>query len=428
MDRRLQNRYRTIVTQQVQAAQALAAGLRALPGAPSSFAATQAAWRFLNNPRVGLPQLVEPLREAGRQAAAAATGTHLLVVHDWSFLSFPTHTSKADRIGQGAAPDLGYDLATALLVDGATGSPLAPMDLELATATGVVSSRADRPPDRPADPHIDQVLATMTAAATWGLARPVVHVIDREADGLAQFRTWASAGYLFVVRVDANRRVRWRDRSRRLPEIVEELRAGPGFEPAGELGEGRTLFVADTTIVYTQPGRVRRGGRRLNVPGGPLEARLVVSQVRDAAGGVLAEWLLVTNVGPAVSAAQVGRWYAWRWRIESFFKLLKGHGQQVEQWQQETGEAIAKRLAVTAMACVLVWRVVRDPSPAGRAAAAVLVRLSGRQVKRARPVTAPAVLAGLEKLLAVLDVLEETSVEELRALLHHALAGLGGSG
>ena len=56
-------------------------------------------------------------------------------------------------------------------------------------------------------PHIDQVLATMAAAATWGLARPLVHVIDREADGLAQFRTWASAGHRFVVRVDPDRRV-----------------------------------------------------------------------------------------------------------------------------------------------------------------------------------------------------------------------------
>jgi hypothetical protein len=427
MDRRLQNRYRTIVKQQVQSAQALAAGLHALPSAQSSFAATQAAWRFLNNPRVGLPQLVEPLREAGRQAAAS-TATHLLVIHDWSFLSFPTHTSKADRLAQGPEHALGYDLATALLIDGATGCPLAPMDLELSTRAGVISSRVDRPPNQPALPHIDQVLATMTAATTWGLARPVVHVIDREADGLAQFRTWAAAGHQFVVRVDADRRVRWRDQSRRLPEIAEELRAEGAFHPVGVVAEHRTLFVAETTIVYTQPGRVRRGRQRLTVPGEPLAMRLVVSQVRDPGGAVLAEWLLVTNVGPEVSAARIGQWYAWRWLIESFFKLLKSHGQQVEHWQQETGEAIAKRLAVTAMACVLVWRLVRDTSPSGRAAAALLVRLSGRQMKRTRPVTAPAVLAGLEKLLAVLAVLEETTVEQLQELLHHVLAGLGDTG
>jgi hypothetical protein len=428
MDRRLQNRYRTIVKQQVQSAQALAAGLHALPDAPSAFAATQAAWRFWNNPRVGLPQLVEPLREAGRRGSAASPATHLLLIHDWSFLSFATHTSKADRLCSGPEHALGYDLATALLVDGATGCPLAPMDLELSTQAGVISSRADRPSDQPAAAHIDQVLATMTAATTWGLDKPVVHVIDREADGLAQFRTWAEAGHRFVVRVDANRCVQWRDRSRPLPEIVEQLRDEGAFQSAGAVGEGRASFVAETTIVYTQPGRVRRGHRRLTVPGEPLAMRLVVGQVRDPDGAVVAEWLLVTNVEAEVPAAQIGRWYAWRWQIESFFKLLKSHGQQVEQWQQETGEAIAKRLAVTAMACVLVWRLVRDTSPAGQAAAKLLVRLSGRQMKRARPVTAPAVLAGLEKLLAVLAILEETTVEELRALLHHALAGLSGTG
>ena len=27
-------------------------------------------------------------------------------------------------------------------------------------------------------------------------------------------------------------------------------------------------------------------------------------------------------------------WYYWRWKIESFFKLLKSAGQQLESWQQ----------------------------------------------------------------------------------------------
>lgn len=414
--------------QQVQAAQALAAGLHTLPSASSSFNATQAAWRFLNNPRISLAQLVEPLREAGRLAAAASPASHVLVVHDWSFLSFPTHKSKADRIPLGHDHALGYDLATALLVDGQTGDPLAPMDLELTTRDGVLSSRAERPPHQPALAHIDQVLATMTASTTWQLTRPVVHVIDREADGLAQFRTWSAAGHSFVVRIDANRTVQWKGRTRKLPEIVAELLAAKAFRSAGDLGVKQTLFVAETEIVYTQPGRVRRGAKRLSVPGEPLTVRLVVSQVHAADGTVTAEWLLATNVGPEVAARQIGQWYAWRWRIESFFKLLKGHGQQVEEWQQETGDALVKRLAVTAMACVLVWRLQRDPNPAGKTLAKLLIRLSGRQMKRDRPVTAPALLAGLEKLLAVLELLQETTVEELRELLNHALAGLGRSG
>jgi NAD(P)-dependent dehydrogenase (short-subunit alcohol dehydrogenase family) len=85
------------------------------------------------------------------------------------------------------------------------------------------------------------------------------------------------------------------------------------------------------------------------------------------------------------------------------------------------GAAIGKRLAVAGMACVVAWRVVRDRTPAGRTLARLLVRRSGRQMKRSKPVTDSAVMAGLGKLLAVLDVLEDVSVEELRQLLHHVL-------
>ncbi|MEZ5477737.1 MAG: hypothetical protein R3E95_09720 [Thiolinea sp.] len=60
---------------------------------------------------------------------------------------------------------------------------------------------------------------------------------------------------------------------------------------------------------------------------------------------MLAEWFLLTNVA-AVDAATVALWYYWRWRIESFFKLMKSAGHQLESWQQESALAIAKRLLV----------------------------------------------------------------------------------
>ena len=408
------------MAQQLESAQHLAAGLHALPSAASAWAATQAAWRFFHNPRVTLPALVEPLRDEGRRAAAASRASHLLVVHDWSFLSFPTHPSKGDRICSGREHALGYDLATALLVDATTGDPLAPMDLALTTTAGVVGSRSAS--ETPPVSHIDQVLGTMTAATAWGLRQPLVHLIDREADGLAQFRRWSDAGHQFVVRVDANRRVEWDGASRTLPEVVEGLQSRGAFAPVGSPGDGTTLVVAETVVVYRQPGRVREGTRRRSVPGDPLTARLVVSRVLGPDGSVVAEWLLVTNVPPdSGTAGQVGQWYAWRWRIESFFKLLKRQGHQVESWQQESGAAIGKRVAVAAMACVVAWRVVRDRTPAGRTLARLLVRMSGRQMKRSNPVTASAVMAGLEKLLAVLGVLEDVSAEELRQLLHRVL-------
>ena len=142
--------------------------------------------------------------------------------------------------------------------------------------------------------------------------------------------------------------------------------------------------------------------------------RLVVSRVCDPGGRTLAVWYLLTNVPADVDTATVALWYYWRWRIETLFKLLKSAGQQVEQWKQPHGEAIAKRLVVAAMACALVWRLERDRSAEAGRLRALLVQLSGRQMKWGREATAPALLAGLWVLLAMLAVLEQHSVADLR--------------
>ena len=96
--------------------------------------------------------------------------------------------------------------------------------------------------------------------------------------------------------------------------------------------------------------------------------------------------------------------------------LLKSHGQHLESWQQETGIAIARRLLVAAMACVIVWKLQSDKSPDALELKTALVRLSGRQTKRTPPHTAPALLAGLWTLLSMLALLEHVDLEHLQQL------------
>ena len=88
----------------------------------------------------------------------------------------------------------------------------------------------------------------------------------------------------------------------------------------------------------------------------------------------------------------------------------------MEQWQQETGPAIARRLLVAAMACVVVWQLQADGSPEATELKDVLIRLSGRQTKRKRPHTAPALLAGLWVLLSMLALLEHCDLDRLKSL------------
>ena len=119
-----------------------------------------------------------------------------------------------------------------------------------------------------------------------------------------------------------------------------------------------------------------------------------------------------------LSAAQLALCYYWRWRIESYFKLLKSHGQQLEDWLQETGAAIFRRLLVATMACVTVWHLQSDSSPAATELKTTLIRFSGRQTKRTRPHTAPALLAGLWPVLTMLEYLEHHDLKDLKRLVH----------
>jgi hypothetical protein len=419
MDARLQRRYLQLVEGHMNTVQAIAAGVHSLPGTGTAFAATQAAWRFLHNPRVTLPVLAQPLQQLGRELAGASP--YALVAHDWSKLDYDGHRSKQDLRQLTQALDVGYELATALLVDAAAGHPLAPMAVAVLAADGVhTTAHADI---QPPQPHLDQVLPVMEAAGGWGVTKRLVHVIDREGDSVRHLRAWAAGGHLFVARAD-DRVVTCGGRKQKLAAVAA-ARAGAlaaaAPRPVEVRGQKAQQYVAEAAIVLTEPGwEELPGGKKRRVPGPPLPLRLVVAQVRDAAGAVLAEWWLLTNV-EGVAAEVIALWYYWRWRIESFHKLLKSAGLEVEEWQQETAAAITRRLLVGCMACVTVWRLRAQEGPAARACREFLVRLSGRQLKRGVSDTAPALLSGLHVLLAILDALKHYSLEQLREFARIAL-------
>jgi hypothetical protein len=411
----LQLRYRQLVLEHLHASDPLAAGIHALAisGLADGFAAVLGAHRFLHNDAVTLPHLLQPLQHLARQWRQQAPSDWGLVIHDWSLLRYPRHRAKTDQVKVNNGR--GYELTTVLLVEGSAGQPIAPLELRLLSTRGVFSTRTPTPAKTAY--RIDEVLPSMQAVAETGLGGPLVHVIDREADSLVQYRAWQAEGHYFLVRAKGNRKVRWQGEELSLAQLAGRLSLHRCKEVTYR-GQQAVQHVAEAEVVLDRPAwRHRtRGGQPVNerVPGPPLTLRLVVSRVCDATGRTLAVWYLLTNLPASVSTATAALWYYWRWRIESLFKLLKSAGQQVEHWKQPQGKAIAKRLAVAAMACALVWRLERHESPQAGDLRRLLVRLSGRQMRWDREATAPALLAGLWVLLAMLEVLEEHSVEELR--------------
>jgi hypothetical protein len=405
-----------LVESHLAAAQALESGIRAVPGVPSAWAATQAAYRFWQNPEVTLPTLMEPLLAAGREAVATACDRYALAVHDWSQLMYPRHAGKGDRVALSSRrrPE-GYELQTTLLVSDRDGGPLAPIVMSLRAADGVHCSR--QWPVRPPLSPLDELGPAMSFAERQALSRPLVHVIDAEADSVAHFREWAAAGALFLVRAD-DRLVEHQGRERRISDLQQELSAQGGFRRTRQVqhrGRPAEQWVAEAAVRLTRPGQRHRPQTddRRRRPGAPLPLRLVISEVRAADGRLLAVWRLLTNAPADVDAATIALWYYWRWSIESFFKLLKTAGLQLEQWQQQTASALARRLLVACMACVLAWQLARSREPQAEPARRLLVRLSGRQMKRGAPFTLPAILAGAWTLLAMLHVLETHTLQEL---------------
>ncbi len=417
----MEKRWQELVRRHFNAVPSCAAGNASLPSGVSSFAETMAAWRFYNNPRIELAELVEPLREYARHQLAEKMPAVVLLVHDWCKLSYPGHTSKRDQAELTQGNNRGYELTTVLAVSGENGAPLAPVEIHLKTGHGVLSTRDRTPPDVH---HLEQVLPSMEASRTWNLGCRALHVIDREADSVGHFRAWHAAKHHFLVRGHEHRVVTWEGRTLSRRKVVKELQERDSFRPCGTAlyhGRSAALWVAEAPVVLAQPARTMIGKRQVSIPGPPLPLRLIAVQVRGEDGQVLATWYLLTNA-PAdwLSAEHLARCYYWRWRIETYFKLLKSHGLQLEHWLQETGAAIARRLLVASMACITVWHLLDDPSPAATMLKTTLIRFSGRQTKRNRPHTAPALLAGLWSMLTVLSYLEHHDLDDLKQLVADA--------
>ena len=382
-------------------------------------------WRFLHNEKVSLEKLIEPLRKLGREGCANSASPFVLLIHDFCKLGYGTQANrKKDLLQLTHKDDIGYDLTTSLLVEADTGITLAPMQIHVRTENTVYST-ATHPPSSDQH-HLDHLEPTMDEVAQWQLLRHVVNVVDREADSLGRLRDWHAKGHLFLVRCD-DRRVRCDGESVLLSELNERLDAACEFTDAGQARfHGRKVRreVAERTVVLYRPHSEVIDGEKRTVTGEPIEVRVVFVRLVDDDGWIVAEWTLLTNVrDDEVDAAEVGKWYYFRWRIESFFKLLKSHGQELEYWQQESGLATAKRLLIASMACVIVKQLEASNSEATAEFRRYLIQLSGRRMKGGTEFTGPALLAGYYVHLAMTQYLDENdlNINKLKSLEKNAL-------
>jgi hypothetical protein len=336
------------VKQHLRQSESIATGLRVVSQNGSRGAADLGAWRFYDNPQVTLPVLVAPLLARARNAVREDCDQYALCVHDQSGLHLTNHHAKQDRKVMYSRDDLGYELQSALLLSDRDGQPAY---LALAAKDGVYSTRREKP--LPSRPWVDEVNRTMGYREGRQFDRQLVHIIDRELDKLLHLRRFVRCQRLFVIRANDKRRIRYKGESLLLEEV--EVTLAKKFKRSRKIsyhGRPAWQYIAQTTVVLDQPARIyrQRNGNldQRVIPGPPIRLRLVVAQVRDKEGVVLATWRLWNNLSAEISAPTIALWYYWRWRRESFHKLSKRAGQCIEQWQQITITRFAKRLLVAA--------------------------------------------------------------------------------
>lgn len=394
-----------------------------MPDKISSFASTQAAWRFYANESVSLSVLQEPLTAAAHENIDKHCSQYALCVHDWSRLSYK-HLNKTDTYAITHETDIGYDLQTSLIVSDRTGLPLAPVAQRLVSADGSYATYGDMASPSLAKTHLEEVSDCIQYLEGQGFPKPLVHLIDREGDSVGHIRRWQAAGSRWLVRVKDNPKVDYGDKPMACKAVVQEL----AFSKTRQVSyHGKTYWqwVAETEVTLSRPAKPsQKKSKQPAIPGIPVAAKLVVSRVLSEDGKVLAQWLLLTNVAD-VDAATIALWYYWRWQIECFFKLVKSAGHQLEAWQQESALAIAKRLLVASMACVTVWEIAADTSQEAAELRTFLIKLSGRQMRHKQAFSNPALLAGLWVFLAMSNIMDSYSQEELDTLKATAQQFLG---
>lgn len=414
MEKRLEKRYEQLVRSHMHTHSKLAAGIKSHLKEDTAFTQTQAAWRFLNNENCTLIDLSKPLLTAAHELCKDECSEYALVAHDWSHLFYGNHKSKQDTYAT-IKRSIGYQLQTSLLLSDKHGGPLSVVAINLKDKNRIYRSYSEE------ETRESTRLEELSAQTQWmnkqGFNKKLVHIVDREGDSIGFLRALEDS--LWLIRANGNHKVHDGSGIRKVQDIGKDLIFNE--ERIIDLkGKKALQKIAETQITIIRPAKPKKkkadGKRTPVIKGIPITCRLVVSKIVDMNNNELAIWYLLSNIAE-VNKATLALWYFWRWSIESYFKLMKSAGMQLESWQQTTGIAIARRILIASMACVWVWRIAHATGPQATEIRKVLVRLSGRQMKWKTEFTYPALFAGLWNLLAMDDMLNSCGQDKIKSLI-----------
>ena len=398
-------------------------GLKLLLGESEPFSQVQASWRFLNNENVTIDGLFEPIKASLKEEIEKHCDEYLLAMSDWSHLDYKKHYSKKELESKNKKDNgkqLGYDLQTTIAVSDKSGEPIAPMVHNLKTSKKVYSTYDENIDSE--STHLEELASRVNAIKSeLKTDKKIVHIVDRESDSVEFMRELDKNKELFLLRVKKNASLYYlkEEKSIKQGDLANELGLGKMVKSIKYQNKKVKIYVNECEVevrrdaiktVITEDGKKKYP----RTAGKAVKARFIVERLVDEDNNIVAEWLLISNIlDKKVSAETLGTWYYYRWKIESYFKLLKSSGFNLEEWQQEEPIALFRRLLVVSLSCLLVWKLANDSSHNAQQIREFLILLSGRLLEKGKEFTLPALLAGLESYLQMMDVMLLFSHEEL---------------
>jgi Transposase DNA-binding/Transposase Tn5 dimerisation domain len=339
-----------------------------IPLACQDWANTKAAYRFFSNDRVSEREILVGHFQATRDRLAA-TDALILVLHDTTEFTF--HRNEVGPVGivnksymrkNKRGRPLHYTVCGILMHSSLAvtteGLPLGLTAVKFWTRDEFKGCNALKKKINPTRVPIEEKESyrwlenVKEATALFEEPQRCVHIGDRESDIYELFCTAQQAGTHFLLRTCVDRlagdgdhtiaeemkevsvqglhRIQVRNKTGEIAEAILEIRYRR-IRVLPPIGKQKQYPELDLTVLYAQERGTPRDREKI-------------------------DWKLITDlpVQSRADAVEKLTWYAMRWKIETFHKILKS-GCKAEESRLRTAERLVNLVAVF---CILSWRVL----------------------------------------------------------------------
>jgi transposase-like protein/DDE family transposase len=360
-DQRLKKRFGRLLEQ-------IASGPgESIPLVCEDWANTKAAYRFLSNDQVSEAEILAGHFQSTRERFAATEGP-VLVLHDTTEFSYKREDIEAvgkTRINIAGAYDDGrLRLYTACgilmhssLAVTTEGLPLGLSAIKFWTREKFKGASELKRHINPTRVPIEQKESIRwlenLRQATELLEEPArcVHIGDRESDIYELFCAAQDLGTRFLLRTCVDRLAG--DGEHTIADEMAEVDC-KGLHRVHVQDKKGNLSVAVLELRYRRIRVQPPLYKQKKYP--PLVLTVLHARERDKPRGrERVDWKLLTNlpVTSRADAIEKLQWYALRWKIETFHKILKS-GCKAEESKLRTAERLANLIAIF---CIVSWRI-----------------------------------------------------------------------